>query len=149
MPVKQPEQKQQHFIRFPDLQAGYPPFNGEVIYEISSDRIAPLTIKTSGSDSYLVKLKKSGSGEDVLSVYVCGGESIDIDVPLGTFQLVYASGSVWYGPTHLFGEDTSYAKADELFEFYEEDGYVNGWTVSLYPVSNGNLDTTPIDPEEF
>lgn len=126
-----------------------PPPNGHILSENGDERIAPLSIKTSGTGYYFIKLKDALTKDTVLSFFLHGGKTADIDAPLGTYELYYTSGEEWYGTVDLFGEHTHYAKADELFEFYEEDGYVNGWTVTLYPVQNGNLSTSEISPDEF
>ena len=36
---------------------------------------------------------------------------LELKVPLGTFEIRYASGKQWYGYNYLFGDDTSYSKA--------------------------------------
>lgn len=125
------------------------PKNGEILYHNSLDQIAPFTIKTSGTGYYLVKLKDHYSGENAITVFIHAGNTVDLDVPLGTFDLVYASGETWYGLAHLFGDDTVCAKAMDLFSFYLDGDYVSGWTVTLYPVYNGNLSTEAIDIDDF
>jgi len=59
--------------------------------------------------------------------------------------MFYCSGSDWYGTENKFGYNTSYCKADERFEFTSDNEYVYGHTVTLYPVSNGNLETKEIE----
>lgn len=125
------------------------PRSGAVLHHDSRERIAPLTIKTSGTGYYLVKLKDSSTGADVISVFVHGGDTVDIDVPLGSFELVYASGNTWYGEKNLFGKTTSCTKAKDIFTFYDDGQYVNGWTVTLYAVYDGNLETVSIDVDDF
>ena len=125
------------------------PENGQIVYTNGEAGVAPLEIVTTGSSNYLIKLKKRYIGSDVMSFFVRGGSTVEVDVPLGTYDLYYATGQNWYGEEALFGEKTRYYKATEPFEFYEEDGYVNGWTVELFLQQNGNLETDTIDPEEF
>lgn len=125
------------------------PENGEIIFEKGWDRIAPFTVVTTSDNNFFVKLKTLSGTETILSFFVRAGETVDIDVPLGTFTLYYATGETWYGPGLAFGNETHYYRADDTFEFYEEDGYVNGWTVELYLQSNGNLYTESISADEF
>jgi hypothetical protein len=120
-----------------------------VLYHDQQDRVAPFTIETSGSGYYVVKLKDHISGVDVLCVFIHAGDTVDVDVPLGDFDLFYASGDVWYGLKCLFGDATVCSKSTSLFDFSEIDGYVSGWTVTLYPVYNGNMQTVSIGIDEF
>lgn len=112
---------------------------------------APLEIKTgaTSSEDYFVKVCRVGNASDYMAFYIRGGESAECEVPLGTYEIKYACGETWYGANDLFGSKTSYAKADETFRFYEEGGYVNGWTIELYLQTNGNLETIQISAFDF
>jgi len=125
------------------------PYNGKVIKFTQLETIAPFEIKSSTGSHYLVKLADAYSDSDVLTVFVHGGSTVQIDVPLGTYIVKYAAGTKWYGYKHLFGPETSYSKADETFRF-ERNGYqVTGYTITLYTVLHGNLQTSTIRPEDF
>lgn len=114
----------------------------------SKEELAPFGIKTTRGSNYLVKLV-SVTGVDVMSVFVRGGDPVDIHVPLGTYEVKYASGKTWYGPKHLFGPSTGYSRAESTFNFRSTaDGY-SGYTITLYQVTNGNLETETIRPEDF
>lgn len=125
------------------------PYNGKVIKFTQLEAIAPFEIKSSTGSHYLVKLADAYSDSDVLTVFVHGGSTVQIDVPLGTYIVKYAAGTKWYGYKHLFGPETSYSKADKTFRF-ERNGYqVTGYTITLYTVLHGNLQTLAIRPEDF
>lgn len=84
-----------------------------------------------------------------MTAYIVGGQYFETKMPLGTYEIRYASGDVWYGEKHLFGPSTSYAKADELFNFrYERGGYA-GYTIELIMQAHGNLRTQSIGPAAF
>lgn len=128
--------------------------NGDLIIAPDTEGLAPLTIETSGSENYYVHLKplsyshlKSTASE--LSFYVSGGSSTEILVPLGNYEIYYATGEIWYGLDHLFGSKTVRFKCDDTFNFYENGDYYQGWTVTLYKVSNGNMTTQEISEDEF
>jgi hypothetical protein len=70
-------------------------------------------------------------------------------VPLGTYELRYASGKRWYGTQCLFGRQTVYSKAEKLFSFHVEDNRVVGYTIELILQAGGNLQTSQISREEF
>lgn len=125
------------------------PVHGKITWHSSGDPVAPLEIRSSRGSNYVVKLADYYSGRAVLSVFVHGGSSVNLDVPLGTYSIKYASGETWYGSEHLFGPDTSYTKADTSFDFRVIGNQVSGYTLTLYKVVDGNLHTSPILPDEF
>ncbi len=132
------------------------PKNGTVFYPFSYNNpdyetiTAPLTIKTKGDGYYYVKLKDSETEKNELIFFVHGGESVELNVPEGDYLLYYAHGEKWYGTSDLFGPDTMYSKADEVFDFHEdENGDLLGWTVELYLQRDGNLSVEAIDDDDF
>lgn len=127
------------------------PENGSVIIGTSKDRLAPLTVETDpdSSNAYYVKLVEQSTGLTDLSFFVCPGQTADLDVPLGDYTVYYATGLHWYDYNDLFGDTTVCYKMNELFSFYYQDGYYNGYTLSLYNLPNGNLNCQQIDSESF
>ncbi len=107
----------------------------------------PLTIRTRpGSGNFYVKLVKQFSNETTMVIFIRDGETAgDVDVPVGSYELRYASGRTWYGEDDLFGEETSYSKAASDFTFGDGEGY----TVELYKQLNGNLQTHPVNKNNF
>ena len=125
------------------------PYNG-TLYSDYGNRIAPLKIITSeGSPNYYVKVVSTQYWNEVLNVFIRSGQSVEVEVPLGSYEIRYAAGEKWYGQHHLFGPKTQYGKADRIFEFKEVGGYVHGYTVELIWQSDGNLRTLSINPSEF
>ena len=108
-----------------------------------------LTIETQGIQHHFLKLRDSRTGELKLSFFVRAGETVDMEVPAGVYTLSYASGETWYGIKDLFGEDTYYAKSDDLFPFTVTEESATWWKVELYLNSDGNMDTYTIDADEF
>lgn len=133
---------------FTEPEQPLPP-HGKITWYSVGDPVAPLEIRSSRGSHYVVKLSDYYSGRSVLSVFVHGGSTVNLDVPLGTYKIKYASGDTWYGPDHLFGPDTSYSKADSSFDFRVIGNQVSGYTLTLYKVVDGNLQTSPISPDEF
>lgn len=131
--------------------------NGAIVKDTSLERLAPFTVETSGAKNYYVFLKclsVSGSGlhfpsSGDMSFYVSGGQSAEVLVPLGEYEVYYATGSTWYGPDDKFGASTQYYKCEETFSFIETLSGYSGWTVTLYPVYNGNLETETVTAAEF
>jgi hypothetical protein len=126
------------------------PADGEVrIFNAKQERIAPFEIKSSYDSNHLVKLVDAVSGKSVMTIFVRGGSTVKVDVPLGNYRVKYASGDKWYGDVFLFGPDTRYSKADDAFLFHRQGNDVSGYTITLYQVAYGNLHTEEIGAEEF
>ncbi len=125
------------------------PENGKVQIFTKDEQIAPLEIETPEGQYYFIKMVDTKTGKTVLNIFVHGGQDVVLNVPLGTYELKYASGEKWYGYEVLFGEDTAYNKVEDFFEFKIKNDYVYGYTLTLYNVEHGNLVTTPINPADF
>lgn len=126
------------------------PYNGWVQRYHTSEAIAPLQIVTRSADShYFVKIVDFYTERLVATVFVRGGYRAELDVPLGSYKLKYATGSTWYGTQYLFGPTTSYSQADERFDFRVSGSQVSGYTVELYMQRNGNLETSRISAADF
>lgn len=126
------------------------PANGEVAW-FGAPRavVAPLEIKSSPGASYLVKLTDANGGGDVMTIFVVGGKTANVKVPLGNYVIKYVSGSVWYGYQLYFGPNGSYARTEKTFEFMRDSDGVTGYKVTLYAVQNGNLKTNQIEAKDF
>lgn len=110
--------------------------------------VAPLGIETHPGSNYYVKLVDM-AGRTVMAMYVEGGRPFETEVPLGIYEMRYASGKTWYGTKHLFGPETAYAKADSRFEFTFDGNQYNGYTVELFLQNNGNLSTSTMSAGSF
>jgi len=130
------------------LERSLPP-NGEVRTFTQQEQVAPFEIQSPWGTNFLLKLADAASGEPVLTIFVRGGETVKVKVPLGTYVVKYASGDMWYGYEQLFGEKTSYSKASQRFTFDRFGNQTTGYTLTLYQVLNGNLHTENIQPQEF
>lgn len=125
------------------------PESGEIVAYTGLPNVAPFEIKSSAGSHYFVKLSDAATGRPVIAVFVRGGQTVSVDVPLGNYVVKYASGDQWLGYDSLFGPATSYSKASKTFSFRStSDGYT-GFTVTLYKVRNGNLNTRKIVASEF
>lgn len=122
------------------------PKTGYKLRHSSRKYVAPLKIITSGSDvHYFVKLSDRTSKEPILSVFIRGGDLISTDMPAGNYSMKYATGETWYGEKYLFGPDTTYSMAEEVFNFTVDSRGASGYTVELIQQVDGNLKTKDID----
>jgi hypothetical protein len=116
----------------------------------SAEQIAPFHIVTpSGADSFYVKLTDAMTGVLVMTFFVQGGQSYEAVVPVGTYRVKYATGSTWYGVDLVFGPDTRYSEAVEIFEFSVKNKQIAGNTIELTGQGGSNLHTKTISAHQF
>lgn len=137
------------------------PESGEVLEgSITSGYESSLTVSSaSRNDSYIIleysfrpEQEEQGGLQGLrayldskyYSFYVRANDDIRVAVPLGTAKIYYASGKTWYGTDLKFGDDTVYSTSDDLFDF---ENYT--YNITLYPVSDGDMYTYEISPEDF
>lgn len=125
------------------------PYSGYVQAYKMAEKVAPFEIKAAKGTNHLVKLVDAYTKAPVMTAFVRSGTTVNIDVPLGTYEVRYASGASWYGDEYLFGPDTAYSKADRTFKFEVFGNEISGFTMTLYKVANGNLQTSAIKASEF
>jgi len=135
-------------VEFNEPELPFPP-NGTVKYYTKKEAIAPLKIKTRYSDNYYLKFEDKYSKKTVIAIFIVGGKSAEIDVPLGTYYLKYAVGEKWYGEKYHFGPYTRYYKASDEFIFEIEGEQVLGYTLELFKQPGGNLREEIINVNEF
>lgn len=101
----------------------------------TTDRlIAPFKIITSGSQNHhYVKLIDPSSKDPVVSIFINKGESAEVTVPLGQYEILYTSGTTWYGGLDLFGPGTEFLSLNKTYSFAlsGDRTSVNGWTIQL------------------
>lgn len=127
----------------PTLTPVAQPYSGEILVGTEAVDESEITIRAPYSDDCVVSLK-TRSGTTVLSFFVRAGDTVTVGVPCDYLCCYFAYGDTWYGYTHLFGEDTYYAKDDEYQDYIDYT-----WEYTLYPVTDGNFSQTPIDEDEF
>lgn len=128
------------------------PVNGYTYNYTSSEELAPFQIKVPwNSDHYFVKMENYYSGSLEYIIFIRAGQSVEIEVPLGTYRVKYATGEDWYGMADLFGPGimTSRFVADEIFRFENKGTYYSGYTVELIEQVGGNLDTRRVSASEW
>lgn len=126
------------------------PINGSIRRFVAAEAIAPLTITTRDSGNhYFVKIVDWYTSKIICTVFIWSGQSVSLDVPLGSYKLKYATGEKWYGTEFLFGPETAYSVADKQFDFEIRGDHVSGYTVELILQPNGNLKTNKITAAEF
>jgi hypothetical protein len=133
------------------LPPAVPIKHGEVLKPFSSKGVAPLEVKTNFGANYFIKLIDVDTKQIKMSAFIEGGKAFTILVPLGSYQLKYATGQVWMGENHYFGPNglTSYSKTNAIFDFTKNHQGYSGYTVELILQSHGNLSTEQILSDDF
>lgn len=125
------------------------PKNGEALVASSSGPHSLIVMNPPGEDA-IVKLK-SGRNKELLSYYVRGGESVEIgNVPGGSFQVSYATGSDYSYKCNIFTESfNAWEKASSLSFNYEERGSSRYPKKLLYSLKNQLEQADRIDGRRF
>lgn len=140
------KKRQQWFNSHPEKML---PQNGIITtHRKISNAIAPLEIKSSDDNNFYIKLINK-KNKKTIPIFIRANSTHEVEVPLGSYELKYATGEKWFGEADYFGPDTQYFKADEIFNFSREGRRLIGHTLVLYLVSNGNLETDIIEKEDF
>lgn len=134
-----------HYDIKPQNTTGYSLYGEDYAQSTAPFRVAvPSTHKY-----YCVQLYDHLNGKRVVTVYVHGGKTVEIEVPLGTYKLYYSGGDVWYGPFRRFLESGVYRKSEDLLEFYQDGDYACGVDLELQVSIGGNMDSQDISYSNF
>ena len=134
------------------LPAGAAPFpvSGQVLWYVPQGEGAgapfSVTAPDRGDAFYAVRVTEVGTGRMVGLVPLRRGETVKVKVPLGQYEMTFASGSRWYGPEELFGFSGEKKKAIKTFNFYRSGTETIGHTLDLTSRIDGNLQTRPMLP---
>ena len=124
------------------------PINGAVLYGERQPHTGAMITVNASADQAVVVLLKSPGGVPKFAFYVRAGKTITISVPHNTLNAYFASGNGanWcgYGEGKMFGDSTVYSKDDHLLHLTQY-----AYTYTLYPVTDGNFEQTPIDEDDF
>jgi hypothetical protein len=117
----------------PGLQGQSNTFGSDAALKLINDLPSPAYVKV-----------VNGAGTTVATVYLRTQESYQLEIPAGSYQVKYASGSAsqWRGPLYYFGSSTSFHKGDftEIptnqilsLTFYQivTKGYASGGTPTI------------------
>ena len=121
----------------------------ELWYASTKKRQARFSVEVGEGNDYFIKLRAVDTKIAILAAYIKGGDIYETKVPLGRFELVYATGDKWLGEKELFGEKTSIRKSDTAMVFEISGNKIMGQWVSLIKVKSGNLTSTNIAKGDF
>jgi hypothetical protein len=128
---------------FPDYPAVDFPKSGRVSGSKSGTQVI-YKIPKDGSARF-IQMRKVDSEELAVSAFIRPGEKATVRVPKGMYYILSASGEIWYGEEHLFGDSGSYAHTEDI----QIKGSNYYHTITLGGVENGNMSAYGADPSEF
>lgn len=110
---------------------------------------APFKVTNSPDANTLLKLIRLSDGVEVMSIFIRAGQTVEVEVPIGSYKAKIASGQTWYGESIRFGPDTGYATLDTVLDFYIEGAQVLGNELRLTQVEGGNLRKVSLSASDF
>ena len=141
---------------FPTPKNGFSPYDnyvGKGIYNNNSGN--EFEIKNSNSTHAVVLLVNAYNGKKVRNEFIRkGSDFLMTGVPNGTYYLQWFSGDNWSpelkigGFTGGFQTNQSFTKTRDMSDWMKVDGYMK-WTVTLYAVQGGDVESESINPAEF
>lgn len=128
------------------------PQNGKVFSNTLGWGHGEFTVKAGNRDA-CVKLENVDDPSKFALFYVHANQQAKINVKDGSYVAKYATGEQWFDRDIYFGRDTTYTLAEDtmVFTTTREGGYIyyQTYSITLYTVVGGDLETSEIDPSAF
>jgi hypothetical protein len=109
----------------------------------------PLKVINPIGSHNLLKLVRLQDGAQVLSVFIRSGDTVEVGVPPGSYQVKVASGQIWYGEPARFGEQTRYLMLTGALIFTAEGGQLLGQEINLSLFREPDVAVTQLRALEF
>jgi hypothetical protein len=124
--------------------------HGMIVEYFEGEALAPFKIITKPHELfYFIKVVEWESKLPVLTIFIYSGQDVDALLPVGSYEVRFASGKTWYGEEHLFGPGTKYEKADQRFDFTISGQQIHGYTLQLIDQQGGNLRKVKMRGDDF
>lgn len=136
-------------VKYGVLAASAQPFppSGAVLWyvAVNDGQTAPLTITAppTGDGLHAVRVDLAEGGPTIALIPLRRGERVKVEIPLGRYEMTFASGERWLGPEDLFGMTGEKRKANKIFHFYRSGNQTMGHQIDLTKRLDGNLTTRP------
>lgn len=111
---------------------------------------APLTTRAPGHGAafHAVLLREVETQRLVALVPIHRGDTAQLRVGFGRYEMVLASGDPWYGPQKLFGRLGDRRQTRDPLHFYRQGDHSVGHRIDLAGRFDGNLPTRALRPWE-
>jgi hypothetical protein len=127
------------------------PPNGTILYAGISGGLGALKIDNSRNVSQDAVVTLVLGPSKAISVYVRAGSSTTVgNIKNGTYTIYFTTGSPFSFSVSKgrFTSGAAYWRFNDRLLFVPPPDY-DVWTLTLYPVPNGNAPTTPINPGDY
>ncbi|MBJ10646.1 MAG: hypothetical protein CMP66_04200 [Flavobacteriales bacterium] len=141
---------------YPTPENGYSPFDlyfGKGIYNNNSGN--SFVIKNSNQTHAVVLLVDAYSERKVRNEFIRKGQTFSMTgVPDGTYYLKWMTGNDWSPNIKVgklkggFQTNMNFSESSSYKDWMSVSGYQE-WTITLYSVSNGNMNQKGINKEQF
>ena len=157
-PRKSPKtNKKGSVIYHPQPKNGFSPYDiyfGKGIYNNASGNAFKL--KNSNKTDAVVLLVDAFSGRKIRNEFINRGSSFEMTgVPNGTYYLEWFSGTNWSPNLNVgsnykggFQSEASFTKTKDSSDWMKVEGYQE-WTVTLYSVAGGDVESEKINAKDF
>jgi hypothetical protein len=112
-------------------------------------RIVPLQIRAAAGSDYYVKLVNRFDPTDVVIVCVAGKGTFHGQMPVGEYEMRFASGDDWYNEWRLFGQHTRYWVAEQTLSFQTDGNGPRRVAIDIAPQRGGRLRIRELDRDGF
>ncbi len=93
----------------------------------------------------LIQMRKVDNDELMVTAFAQPGQSATVRVPKGQYYMLLASGPVWYGDEHMFGDGGYYVRTQDL----QIKGSNYYHVITLGGAKEGNMSAYDVEPYEF
>lgn len=121
------------------------PDNGYVFYKTPQDVDSEITINTSSDLHYAIELINVNDNELTIAFYAQAGGLCYMAVPAGDYYVRYATGTTWQNADELFGPETLYYAANDIYSVNSD----NAPTITLDVYGGTGIPSTQITGDEF
>ena len=142
---------------YPRPKNGYSPYDKYFGKGVSSDTRNSFIIKNSNASDAVVLLVNAYNKKKIRNEYVRKGADFKMTkVPNGTYYLEWFSGNNWspnlkVGSNYKggFRSDSSFTKTKDREDWMEVGNKYVSWTITLYNVPNGDVESQKINANDF
>ncbi|MGH3765747.1 MAG: hypothetical protein ACRDS0_29145 [Pseudonocardiaceae bacterium] len=122
--------------------------NGEFIRAGSRTGQGELSIDNGGNHDGVVTLAVNKS--PIYSVYVQQGSKYTVTgIRDGTYEVFFTTGVDWDSQNRNFTRDRSLQRFDDVFSFTTTSAAATSWSITIYPVPDGNANSSLVNPNDF